>query len=129
MPRTNTTSDKSAQVKASSAAKSSRIEEAGLRGRRKGKSLGTTQRAQAKRDAKAAAAEAKVARSAKTSTAKAPPTMKARRPAAGKTPAASRKRGPVLTVQVNTSRTVPGDTAFVAQARETIRTTRGHLAA
>jgi hypothetical protein len=128
MPRTSATVNKSGQIKAKAAAKSARIEEAGLGGRRTGRESARTQRAQAGRDAKAAAAGAEMSRGANAAAAaNAARTPKRKGPAAGGK-AASRKRGPVLTVQVNTSNTVTGDETFVAQARETIRTALGHLA-
>lgn len=127
MPRTSATLNKSAQIKTTAAAKSAQIEEAGLGGPRTGRVSARTQRVQAERDAKAAAAEAKAAHKARPAVANAAPTTKGKRPAAGKASAASRKRGPVLTIQVNTSNAVPGGATFVARTRETIRTTLGHL--
>jgi hypothetical protein len=128
MPRTSATVNKSGQIKAKAAAKSARIEEAGLGGRRTGRESARTRRAQGGRDAKAAAAGAEMSRraNAAAAAANAAEAPKGKKPAAAAR-AAPRQRGRVLTVQVNTSNTVTGDETFVAQARETIRTALGHL--
>ena len=119
MPRTTSRLNQSTQIKATTAAKRAKLEEAGLRGPRLGEISSAKRRAQAQRDARADAANAQV-RTAKAKPAvdpKASPKVAPRKPVAN---AKSRKRRTSPLIEVRTASSVKGSAGLDAFAEEIV---------
>ena len=119
MPRTTSRVNKTAQVKATAAAKRARVEEAGLRGPRLGRISTAKRKAQAGRDAKADAVAAPARTSKATSTAgpRASSKVAAKKPAAG-AKARTRRTSPVI--EVRTASSVRGSAGLDTFAEEIV---------
>ena len=118
MPRTTSRVNKSAQIKATAAAKRARLEEGGLRGPRLGKISAAKRRAQARRDAKGDAAASPARTTQATSTAPSGSSkVAAKKPAAD---AKARKGRTSPVIEVRTANAVKGSAGLDAFAEEIV---------
>ena len=119
MPRTTSRVNKSAQTRATAAAKKARMEEGGLRGPRLGKISARTRKAQARRDGRADAAAAATTTAKHTSAAR--PAATSNVPA--KTPTAdskTRQRRTSPLIEIRTANSVKGSAGLDAFAERIV---------
>ncbi len=119
MPRTTATVNKTAQIKATTAAKRAKVKEAGLEGRRAGSASATTRAVQGKRDAKAKAVvmPADKAKDEVTTSPKKATNGAVKKPA--KVSKAAQGRAATL-IEVRTGNSVKGDARLNAYAEEVV---------
>jgi len=128
MPRTTSRVNRGVQVKATAAVKRARVEEAGLGGTRVGKSSATTRTAQARRDARADAAQRQSAPgtaapsssspSSPSSAAAAKSSTKSKKPA--RRDAASRRGRNAPLIEVRAASSVKGSAGLDAFAEKVV---------